>query len=535
MAEAIGRLSGLSALLFAVLGVASPAGAVAGSVALTAPAAIVAVGSGALIPGSSVTGFAPGPVRVVVTVGSGTLSLSAASTDVSVPFGYPELGTEGAQVAVEGAEDAVNSALAELRWTPAAQGPTDLTLEAGPAGPAYAPTVWAASVLSGIVAAGPPTGFSVAPGEGSATVSWRPPLTDGGSPIIGYVVAGSPAGWCSVSAATRSCVVTDLTAGTNYRFRVAAINGAELGAWSAPSDMMTPQELVPTALPLTGPFTATAPAVRINPPAGEPPAADDETPATTAPPAEAPAPVTTAARAPVTAPVSVTTTAPVIAEPPVATDAPVSTPSDSYDTAVVVAEPATPGAPLESASVHVVFAVGVGVDVAAARFTVRGSNLAPGSTVVITTNSDTVSIGTAVADPSGSVQWDGVLPSDLADGEHTLVAEAVAADGSALERIAPFGVAGGVLVRIGESTVTTDTTVVSAPATTTAETAVVEAVAVGDVGGGGSSLPKLLLVLLVVAAGAGGVVLWRSKAARGTLKTKWSRLREKLQQPVGRH
>ena len=200
-----------------------------------------------------------------------------------------------------------------------------------------------------------------------------------------------------------------------------------------------------------------------------------------------------------------------IAEPPVATDAArLSTPPGS-DAPPVVAEPATPGTRRSSrASVHVVFAVGVGVDVTAARFTVRGSNLAPGSTVVITTNSDSVGLGTAVADPSGSVQWDGVLPSDLADGEHTLVAEAVAADGSAVERIAPFGVAGGVLVRIGESTITTDTTAVSAPATTTADTLVAEVVAVSD--GGGSSLPKLLLVVL---AGGGGRRRRRAVALEG--------------------
>ena len=177
------------------------------------------------------TGFGPGPVRVVVTVGSGTLSLSAASTDVSVPFGYPDLGVEGAQVAVGRGRRG-----REQRPRRVAVDAGDAGTDGPDAGSRPGRTDVCADRLGGLRAlghrgGGPANWFQRrAQEQASATVSWRPPISDGGSAIIGYVVAGSPAGWCSVSAATRSCVVTDLTAGTNYRFRVAAINGAELGA-----------------------------------------------------------------------------------------------------------------------------------------------------------------------------------------------------------------------------------------------------------------------------------------------------------------
>ncbi len=355
-----------------------------------------------------------------------------------------------------------------------------------------------------------------------------------------------------MTAATRSCVVGDLTAGTSYRFQVAAINDADLGAWSAPSAAMMPAELTPldpaapdpaapdltpaAAMPL-GPLTATAVALRTTHPLPDAPAAIDPpaaaapvTPVTTAAPATPTAPVTTAAPA-----APVTTAAPVSTEAPVATDAPVSTPAAAGDTTAVAAATDTPAAgaaPQASSSVHVVFGVGVGVEVTAARFTVRGANLQPGSSVTISTNSDAAVLGTAVADLSGSVQWDGVLPDGLADGEHTLVADAIAADGSALERIAPFEVAGGVLVRIGESTVVTATTVVT---TVPVTTATVAADATGEAAGGGSSLPKILLIVLLLGGAGIGVLLWRSKPAREWAQATWSRLRQKMKQPVGRH
>jgi len=45
----------------------------------------------------------------------------------------------------------------------------------------------------GIRPPGAPTGVSAAPGNGQATVSWSAPASNGGGPVTGYTVTGSPA------------------------------------------------------------------------------------------------------------------------------------------------------------------------------------------------------------------------------------------------------------------------------------------------------------------------------------------------------
>ncbi|CDS41841.2 expressed conserved protein [Echinococcus multilocularis] len=63
----------------------------------------------------------------------------------------------------------------------------------------------------------------------SCTLTWSPPLDNGGSPITNYVVEkqeGSSGEWTPVSNFVRTphCDVTDLTPGKQYRFRVRAAN-----------------------------------------------------------------------------------------------------------------------------------------------------------------------------------------------------------------------------------------------------------------------------------------------------------------------
>jgi len=65
-------------------------------------------------------------------------------------------------------------------------------------------------------------------GDASASVSWAAPLSDGGSPITGYVVTSSPAGGtCPVVGTTAAC--TGLTNGTTYTFSVVAVNAVGNG------------------------------------------------------------------------------------------------------------------------------------------------------------------------------------------------------------------------------------------------------------------------------------------------------------------
>lgn len=89
---------------------------------------------------------------------------------------------------------------------------------------------------------GAPTAVVATAGNGSATVTWRAPASDGGSPIGRYMVESSrgfaptdcPAG------AILSCIVTDLANGVPITFTVRAVNLAGSGPYSLASNSVTP-------------------------------------------------------------------------------------------------------------------------------------------------------------------------------------------------------------------------------------------------------------------------------------------------------
>lgn len=74
----------------------------------------------------------------------------------------------------------------------------------------------------------------------SMDLTWTPPSSDGGSPITAYNVERKEAFSTRWVAAEQvmgtSCTVTGLKEGTEYQFRVTAINKAGLGKPSGPSD-----------------------------------------------------------------------------------------------------------------------------------------------------------------------------------------------------------------------------------------------------------------------------------------------------------
>lgn len=91
-----------------------------------------------------------------------------------------------------------------------------------------------------------PTGVTASAGNTQATVSWTAPTgTISQAPVTDYVVeskAGSGS-WQPFSDGTStatSAVVTSLTNGTAYTFRVAAVNAIGQGAWSSASSAVTP-------------------------------------------------------------------------------------------------------------------------------------------------------------------------------------------------------------------------------------------------------------------------------------------------------
>jgi len=95
---------------------------------------------------------------------------------------------------------------------------------------------------------GAPTLVSGSPGDGQVSVSWTAPTSTGGDPISGYDVEWSSdngAHWSSPLAAAQSststaALVTGLTNGTSYVFKVAARNGVGAGAFSTVSSAVTP-------------------------------------------------------------------------------------------------------------------------------------------------------------------------------------------------------------------------------------------------------------------------------------------------------
>lgn len=98
-------------------------------------------------------------------------------------------------------------------------------------------------LLDAPTTAGPPRSVIAAPGNGNATVRWTAPARDGGTPVTGFVVTpyiGTAAQTAQVfNTVSTSALVTGLTNGTTYTFRVAAKNAAGTGAKSAASAATT--------------------------------------------------------------------------------------------------------------------------------------------------------------------------------------------------------------------------------------------------------------------------------------------------------
>jgi hypothetical protein len=98
------------------------------------------------------------------------------------------------------------------------------------------------SITTGTATA-PTIGIATA-GNGSATVSWTPPATDNGSPIIVYVVTAyvgyNPVVSVFAGPGATSRTVPGLTNGTTYRFRVRPHNAFGAGVFSTASNAVTP-------------------------------------------------------------------------------------------------------------------------------------------------------------------------------------------------------------------------------------------------------------------------------------------------------
>jgi hypothetical protein len=87
---------------------------------------------------------------------------------------------------------------------------------------------------------GPPQSVTAVAGNGSATVSFAPPTSNGGGAITYYTVTATPSG-LAASGSGSPLTITGLTNGIKYTFTARANNSAGTGPESSPSAAVTPQ------------------------------------------------------------------------------------------------------------------------------------------------------------------------------------------------------------------------------------------------------------------------------------------------------
>lgn len=95
---------------------------------------------------------------------------------------------------------------------------------------------------------GAPTGVTATAGDAIATLTWQAPASRGTYPVTSYQVESVPGGQ-SCLASSLTCEITGLTNGTTYTFRARALSGAGWGAWSSPSNAVTPEAPTPPPTP----------------------------------------------------------------------------------------------------------------------------------------------------------------------------------------------------------------------------------------------------------------------------------------------
>ncbi|MFA6292640.1 MAG: fibronectin type III domain-containing protein, partial [Victivallales bacterium] len=98
---------------------------------------------------------------------------------------------------------------------------------------------------------GAPTAVTAERGNGQANVSFKPPASDGGTPITSFTVTSIPGGITATDDRIPITVI-GLTNGTSYKFTVRATNDIGTGPASAASSAVTPAEPITVIGAITG-------------------------------------------------------------------------------------------------------------------------------------------------------------------------------------------------------------------------------------------------------------------------------------------
>ncbi|HVC67862.1 MAG TPA: fibronectin type III domain-containing protein, partial [Acidimicrobiales bacterium] len=251
---------------------ASPSGPITGYTVTPSPACPACTGltqSGATATSTTINGLTPGGTytfTVTASNANGTGPASAPSNAVVVPTkpGAPVNVTAtsyaSGQSVVSWSAPPFTGGLSISGYTVTSSpggrtcttnGITSCTVTGLANGTAYTFTVTATNALGTGPASAPspsvtPSTFPGAPtigtataGNGSASVTFTAPASNGGAPITGYTVTSSPGG-ITATCASSPCTVTGLTNGTTYTFTVTATNGTGAGPASASSNSVTP-------------------------------------------------------------------------------------------------------------------------------------------------------------------------------------------------------------------------------------------------------------------------------------------------------
>ncbi|MFI5496817.1 fibronectin type III domain-containing protein [Actinoplanes sp. NPDC051859] len=298
----------------------------------------------------------------------------------------------------------------------------------------------ASSVTPAPVAPGAPTGLTALPGDTTATVTFTPPVDNGGSAITDYQVStDNGVNWTTVQTTAfgstqRRTTVTSLTNNQLYQVRVRAVNGVGPGTQSAAATVTPEAPTPPPAAPATAPVaTAGISSISVSWPAVQG-AVNYKAQAS---PGNAFCQVDAPATSCVLGGVAGTSyTVTVVAIGPGGTSLP-----SAASNQVTVQEPEPPATVPTDAPLTLTTDKGkLALAVPSQQIVVIGTGFAPYSTAKVTIYSDPIELGTVTTDGNGNFSVPVTVPAALAAGPHTFLAVGVDPQGSSRKMALPVTV-----------------------------------------------------------------------------------------------